>query len=32
MARIVRVDLKSELFNCEIDEHALAHSRLMDGK
>jgi transposase len=32
MARIVRVDLKGELFNYEIDEHALEHARLMDGK
>ena len=32
MARIVRVDLKSELFSYSIDEHALAHARLMDGK
>ena len=32
MARIVRVDLKSELFSYGIDERALAHARLMDGK
>ena len=32
MARIVRVDLKSELFSYSIDERALAHARLMDGK
>jgi transposase len=32
MARIVRVDLKSELFSYQLDEHALAHARLMDGK
>ncbi len=32
MARIVRVDLKSELFTYGIDDHALAHARLMDGK
>ncbi len=32
MARILRVDLKSELFNYQLDEHALAHARLMDGK
>lgn len=32
MARIVRVDLKSELFSYSLDEHALAHARLMDGK
>ena len=31
LARIVRVDLKSELFSCGIDETALAHARLMDG-
>ncbi|NHZ84176.1 hypothetical protein F2P44_33755, partial [Massilia sp. CCM 8695] len=27
-----RVDLKSELFTYSIDERALAHARLMDGK
>jgi transposase len=32
MARIVRVDLKSELFSYSLDEQALAHARLMDGK
>lgn len=32
LARIVKVDLKSELFTYTIDEHALAHARLMDGK
>lgn len=32
LARIIRVDLKSELFNYSIDEQALAHARLMDGK
>lgn len=32
LARIVRVDLKSELFTYTIDERALAHARLMDGK
>lgn len=32
LARIVRVDLKSELFTYAIDERALAHARLMDGK
>lgn len=32
LARIVRVDLKSELFSYSIDEQALAHARLMDGK
>jgi transposase len=32
LARIVRVDLKSELFTYSIDERALKHARLMDGK
>lgn len=32
LARIVRVDLKSELFSYHLDEQALAHARLMDGK
>ena len=32
LARIVRVDLKSELFTYSIDERALQHARLMDGK
>lgn len=32
LARIVRVDLKSELFTYAIDERALTHARLMDGK
>ena len=32
LARIVRVDLKSELFTYDIDERALKHARLMDGK
>lgn len=32
LARIVRVDLKSELFTYDIDERALEHARLMDGK
>ena len=32
LARIVRVDLKSELFTYDINEKALAHARLMDGK
>jgi len=32
MARIVRVDLKSELFSYTIDERALAAARMMDGK
>ena len=32
LSRIVRVDLKSELFTYHIDTQALAHARLMDGK
>lgn len=32
LARIIRVDLKSELFTYTIDEQALTHARLMDGK
>ena len=32
LSRIVRVDLKSELFTYAIDDKALAHARLMDGK
>jgi hypothetical protein len=32
LTRIVRVDLKSPLFSYEIDDKALAHARLMDGK
>jgi len=32
LARIVRVDLKSEAFTYAIDERALDHARLMDGK
>ena len=32
LTRIVRVDLKSELFSYDIDEQALKHARLMDGK
>ncbi len=32
LARIVKVDLKSELFTYAIDEHALTHARMMDGK
>lgn len=32
LARIVRVDLRSELFTYAIDEHALTHARMMDGK
>lgn len=32
LSRIVRVDLKSELFTYHLDEKALTHARLMDGK
>ena len=32
LRKIIRVDLKSELFNYEINTKALAHARLMDGK
>jgi transposase len=32
LSRIVRVDLKSQLFNYAIDSKALAHARLMDGQ
>ena len=32
LSRILGVDLKSELFTYDIDEHALTHARLMDGK
>lgn len=32
MARIIKVNLKSELFSYDIDEQALKHARLMDGK
>jgi transposase len=32
LSRIIKVDLKSELFTYDIDERALAHARLMDGK
>ena len=32
LARIIKVDLKSELFTYAIDERALKHARLMDGK
>jgi transposase len=32
LARIIKVDLKSELFTYNIDERALSHARLMDGK
>jgi len=32
LARIIKVDLKSALFAYAIDERALTHARLMDGK
>jgi transposase len=32
LAKIVRIDLKSELFSYDIDEKALKRARLMDGK
>jgi len=32
LRRIIRVDLKSALFAYHIDEHALTHARMMDGK
>jgi transposase len=32
LARIVKVDLKSELFTYDIDERALTHAKMMDGK
>ena len=32
LRRIIRVDLKSDLFAYQIDEHALALARAMDGK
>ena len=32
LSRIIKVDLKSELFTYDIDEHALTHACLMDGK
>ena len=32
LARIIRVDLKSELFTYEVNEVALARAQLMDGK
>ena len=32
MVRIVRVDMKSELFTYDIDDKALARAKLMDGK
>ncbi len=32
LSRIVQVNLKSELFTYTINEHALTHARMMDGK
>ena len=32
LARIIQVDLKSEYFCYDIDERALQHARMMDGK
>lgn len=32
LARIVKVDLKSDLFTYDIDERALTHAKMMDGK
>ena len=32
LTRIVKVDLKSELFAYDIDERALKHAKMMDGK
>ena len=32
LSRIIRVDLKGALFNYAIDEQALQHARMMDGK
>lgn len=32
LSRIIKVDIKSELFIYDIDEHALTHACLMDGK
>jgi transposase len=32
LARIVKVDLKSELFTYDINEQALKHAKMMDGK
>lgn len=32
LSKIIRVDLKSEWFSYSVDEQALAHARLMDGK
>jgi transposase len=32
LSRIIKVDLKSELFTYDIDERARTHARLMDGK
>jgi hypothetical protein len=32
LSRIIKVDLKSELFTYDVDDRALKHARLMDGK
>jgi hypothetical protein len=32
LAKIVKVDLKSDLFSCAIDEEALKQTELMDAK
>ena len=32
LSRIVKVDLKSDLFTYEVDERALKHAKMMDGK
>jgi len=32
LSRIIKVDLKRELFRYAIDDRALTHARLMDGK
>ena len=32
LAKIIKVDLKSDLFSYQIDEKALIHAQLMDGK
>ena len=32
LAKIIKVDLKSDLFNYQINEKALTHAQLMDGK
>lgn len=32
LSRIIKVDLQSELFTYDIDDRALTHARLMDGK